>query len=86
MSHPCHQQQVASIRRIEGQVRGILKMIEQEKYCIDILNQIKAVKNSLSTVESKILKTHLKMCVQDTFQDNGNFDDKVEEIIKVLKR
>ena len=61
MSHPCHQQQVASIRRIEGQVRGILKMIEQEKYCIDILNQIKAVKNSLSTVESKILKTHLKM-------------------------
>jgi DNA-binding FrmR family transcriptional regulator len=50
MSHPCHQQQVASIRRIEGQVRGILKMIEQEKYCIDILNQIKAVKNSLSTV------------------------------------
>ena len=84
MSHPCHQQQVASIRRIEGQVRGILKMIEQEKYCI--LNQIKAVKNSLSTVESKILKTHLKMCVQDTLKDDGNFDDKVEEIIKVLKR
>ena len=86
MSYPCHQQQVASIRRIEGQVRGILKMIEQEKYCIDILNQIKAVKNSLSTVESKILKTHLKMCVQDTLKDDGNFDDKVEEIIKVLKR
>lgn len=86
MSHPCHQQQVASIRRIEGQVRGILKMIEQEKYCIDILNQIKAVKNSLSTVESKILKTHLKMCVQDTLKDDGTFDDKVEEIIKVLKR
>ena len=86
MSHPCHQQQVASIRRIEGQVGGILKMIEQEKYCIDILNQIKAVKNSLSTVESKILKTHLKMCVQDTLKDDSNFDDKVEEIIKVLKR
>jgi len=56
------------------------------EYCIDILNQIKAVKNSLSTVESKILKTHLKMCVQDTLKDDGNFDDKVEEIIKVLKR
>lgn len=86
MSHPCHHQQLASIRRIEGQVRGVAKMVEEEKYCIDILNQIKAIKSALSTVEGKILKTHMKMCVQSTLEDGVDFDEKVEEIIKLLKR
>ena len=59
MSHPCHKDQLSSIRRIEGQVRGIEKMIEKGDYCIDILNQIKAAKNSIITVEGKILKKHI---------------------------
>ena len=86
MSHPCHKEQLISIRRIEGQIRGIAKMIEEEKYCIDILNQIKAVRNSLTTVEGKIVKTHLKECVNDALKDKKNFDDKVEEVLKVIKR
>ena len=86
MSHPCHHQQLASIRRIEGQVRGVAKMVEEEKYCIDILNQIKAIKSALTTAEGKILKTHMKMCVHSTLQDGADFDHKVEEIIKLLKR
>ena len=45
MSHPSHKEHLSSIKRIEGQIRGIAKMIEDEKYCIDILNQIKAVRN-----------------------------------------
>ena len=65
MSHPSHKEHLSSIKRIEGQIRGIAKMIEDEKYCIDILNQIKAVRNSLTTVEGKIVKTHLKECVKD---------------------
>lgn len=44
MSHPCHKEQIPSIKRIEGQVKGILRMIESEEYCIDILNQLKAAK------------------------------------------
>ena len=73
------------MRRIEGQVRGIAKMIEDEKYCIDILNQIKAVRNSLATVEGKILTTHLKGCVRDSLC-NEDIDNKVEELVKALKR
>ena len=65
MSHPCHKDQLSSIRRIEGQVRGIEKMIEKGDYCIDILNQIKAVKNSIITVEGKILKKHIKECIKE---------------------
>ena len=86
MSHPSHKEHLISIKRIEGQIRGIAKMIEDEKYCIDILNQIKAVRNSLTTVEGKIVKTHLKECVKGALKDKKNFDDKVEEVLKVIKR
>jgi len=86
MSNPCHKDQISSLRRVEGQIRGITKMIEEDKYCIDILNQIKAAKSAIKTVENKILKTHLKACVKDTLSDNSKFDEKVEEILKVLKR
>ena len=85
MSHPCHKDQLSSIRRIEGQVRGIEKMIEKGDYCIDILNQIKAVKNSIITVEGKILKKHIKECIKVSLAGN-EFDTKVDEIVKVLKR
>mgnify|MGYP000114616982 CR=1 FL=1 len=59
MKHPCHKEQLTSLKRIEGQVRGVQGMIEEGQYCVDILNQIKALKNSIITVEGKILKTHL---------------------------
>ena len=86
MSHPCHENQLPSLKRIEGQVRGVTKMIEEKKYCIDILNQIKAVKNALSTVEGKIVRNHLQACVKDALEDNTNFDNKVDELVKALKR
>ena len=85
MSHPCHKDQLSSIRRIKGQVGGIEKMIEKGDYCIDILNQIKAVKNSITTVEGKILKKHLEECIKESLTGN-NFATKVDEIVKILKR
>ena len=85
MKHPCHTHLLPNMRRIEGQIRGIAKMIEDEKYCIDILNQIKAVRNSLATVEGKILTTHLKGCVRDSLS-SGSMDEKVDELVKALKR
>ena len=86
MSHPSHKKELSSVRRIEGQLRGIAKMIEEEKYCVDILNQIKAVRKSIASVEGKILKTHLEECVKDSSNGEKEFESKVEEIIKVLKR
>ena len=86
MSHPCHTHLLPNLRRIEGQMRGIAKMVEEEQYCIDILNQIKAVRTSLANGEGKILQTHLKACVRDSLEATEDFDAKVEEVIKVLKR
>ena len=84
--HPDHDIQLPRLRRIEGQVRGIANMINEEKYCIDILNQIKAVRNALTTIEGKILKKHMKECVKEALNDEKGFDNKVEEILKTLKR
>jgi DNA-binding FrmR family transcriptional regulator len=84
--HPCHKEQLTSIRRIEGQIRGIQKMIDEGQYCIDILNQIKAVKNSITTVEGKILKKHLNECIKESLTGKNSYDEKVDEIVKLLKR
>ena len=85
MKNPCHKDQISSIRRIEGQIRGIEKMIENGEYCIDILNQLKAAKNSIASVEGRILKTHIEDCVKESLSGD-QFEEKVDEIIKTLKR
>jgi DNA-binding FrmR family transcriptional regulator len=61
-------------------------MIESDEYCIDILNQLKAAKNAISTVEGKILRNHLQACVKEALVDEQNFDKKVDELVKTLKR
>ncbi len=86
MKNPCHKKRVAALRRIEGQINGVIRMIESGQYCIDILNQTKAVKNALATVETKILEAHLSNCVHDSFVDPNTADKKIAELIKVLKK
>ena len=86
MKHPCHKNQIASIRRIKGQIEGVERMIHEGKYCIDILNQIKAAKNAISSVEGKILKTHLEECIKESMNGENDAQQKIDEILKVLKR
>ena len=85
-SNPCHKKKVDSLRRVIGQVNGVIRMIESGEYCIDILNQTKAAKNALNTVETKILETHLTHCVQESLSNRDDGNTKIEELIKVLKR
>ena len=86
MKHPCHKDQLANLKRIEGQVKGIQGMIEDNQYCIDILNQIKAVRSAITSVEGKILKKHLRECLRESLNEEHSFDEKVDELIRVLKR
>ena len=85
MSHPSHKNQINNLKRIEGQLRGVQRMIEEGDYCIDILTQIKAIKNSIVSVEGKILKSHLRQCVRDSLNGDDTFDDRVDEIVRILK-
>lgn len=74
--------------RIEGQVRGISKMVDEKRYCIDIITQISAVRAALRRVEEEILKDHVAHCVENAIQ-SGNAKDqrqKVAELMEVLAR
>ena len=87
MNHnPDHSDNLVALRRIEGQVRGVQGMIEDRKYCIDILTQIHAVKGALSRVEEKILEKHFQNCVTDAFAGSSQeeMQQKLIEIIKLL--
>ena len=86
MSNPCHKNRIANLKRIEGQIKGIIGMIERNEYCIDILNQTKAAKNALQNVENKILETHLNECIKETIKNPKIADKKIQELIQTLKR
>ena len=64
--HPSHQSQLSALKRVEGQIRGVIKMIDEGKYCIDVLNQIKAAKAALVRIESNVLKKHVESCVVES--------------------
>ena len=76
------------LRRIEGQVGGLHRMVEGDRYCVDVLTQINAVRAALHKVEEKILHDHVSHCVADAFA-SGNVTDqrhKVEELITTIEK
>lgn len=75
------------LRRIEGQVRGLQKMVEEDTYCVDVITQTSAVKRALSGVEDELLEGHLSTCVTDQMK-KGQQEKAIKEILKVysLKR
>ena len=85
--HPDHSKLVKRLNRIEGQVAGIRKMIEERRYCLDILAQTRAAQSAIKGVEAEILSTHLAHCVKDALheKDEAAVDQKLEEIIKIFK-
>jgi DNA-binding FrmR family transcriptional regulator len=82
-----HSNQVKRLNRVEGQVRGIVNMIEEERYCLDIIHQIKAVKSALSSIESQIVEEHLDHCVHEvmTSRNKTATEEKLIEIKRLLK-
>ena len=76
------------LKRVEGQVRGIAKMVEDDRYCIDILNQMQAVKAALAKVESGILKDHAACCVAQAIK-SGDVEDqrrKFTELVDLFEK
>jgi DNA-binding FrmR family transcriptional regulator len=73
------------LRRIEGQVRGIARMVEEDKYCVDILDQISAVRAALDKVGLHLMSDHIRGCVADAVAtDQGS--EKVEELVGVVEK
>lgn len=78
----------ARLMRIEGQVRGLAKMIEEDRYCIDVIDQLQAVIAAARMVEKEILKDHLSHCVEHAIQsgDKKAQREKIEELVATLSR
>ncbi len=76
------------LARIEGQVRGISKMLAEDRYCIDIITQIDAVKAALNRVEDEILRDHVSHCVEHAIASGDKADQrqKIAELIEVFGR
>ena len=74
------------LRRIEGQVRGIAKMIEDDKYCIDVLTQISAANNALRSVALNLLDEHLGHCVTRAVAEGTDADEKLAEASAAIAR
>lgn len=76
----------ARLRRIEGQVRGVMRMVDEDRYCIDVITQIQAVRAALKRVEEEVLRDHVSHCVEHAIQsgDARKQRKKVAELMHVL--
>ena len=76
------------LNRIEGQVRGIARMVEEDRYCIDVLTQLQAVRAALAKVETEMLRDHLGHCIEGAIVsgDKDQQREKASELIQLLER
>ena len=85
---PDHSKDLGRLNRISGQLNGVKKMIEENRYCPEIIAQLKAIQSAAKAVEGNILKRHLEGCVKDAFQSKSKkkAQEKIEELIDLIKR
>lgn len=78
-------QAVTSLKTAKGQIEGIIKMLEDERYCVDISNQIFAAQSLLKKANILILKQHINHCVKEAIKEDAG-DEKIDEIISLLEK
>ena len=83
-----HTTQLQRLRRIEGQIRGVIKMIENKRYCMDILQQTRAISAALKAVENNIMEDHMISCVTTALKSNKKKEqaNKIKEVIEVISK
>ncbi len=83
-----HREQLEFLRKIEGQIRGIQKMIEEERYCVDIITQVHSIIGALYRVENEVFKKHIDGCVVSALKGKSEFEKqkKINEVIELISR
>ena len=86
--HARHTGQLERLRRIEGQIGGLVRMVEDERYCVDILTQVRAARAALRRVEESILREHVEHCVAQAIRSGSPVEQKakVDELLDVVGR
>lgn len=83
-----HKSQISRVNRIEGQVRGVKNMIDEGKYCVDILTQIKAIRSALKSLELQILVGHANHCLLNAVNSGSKKEakEKINEVMELIKK
>lgn len=86
--HPSHHEQLRRLNRARGQLDGVVKMINEERYCVDILTQLRAARSALRAVEDGVLRTHVQHCIQDELAKGRTSEpnERIDELVDVLTR
>lgn len=84
-TYPAHPDLLPRLKRIEGQVRGITRMVEQRRYCIDIIQQLTAARKALDQVTLKIMNGHINTCVSDAIRRRDG-EEKIAELMTTINR
>jgi CsoR family transcriptional regulator, copper-sensing transcriptional repressor len=74
------------LRRIEGQVRGVQRMVDEETYCVDVLTQISSIVSALEKAGAILLKDHVEHCVRESIEKGEDADEKIEELTAAVER
>ena len=77
---------IARLRKMEGQLQGIRRMVEEDRYCVDVLNQLSAVIAATQKVAAIILQNHIRGCVRDALTNDDRSDDYLNELVSVVER
>ena len=85
--HPDHSKQLPKLNRVEGQISGIKKMIEERRYCPDVIQQVRATRKALFSIESALLESHLTQCVSNTLETKAQSEKEqiLSEILQIFK-
>ncbi|MDP8950834.1 MAG: metal-sensitive transcriptional regulator [Actinomycetota bacterium] len=74
------------LKRIEGQVRGVQRMVDEEVYCVDILTQVSSIVSAIEKVGAVLLKDHVEHCVRESIEKGEDADEKVKELTEAVER
>jgi len=83
-----HEEQITFLKKIEGQIRGVQKMIEEKRYCVDIITQIHSIIGALYRVENEVFRKHVDGCVITAFRGKSELEKqkKIDEIMELISR
>ena len=81
-----HEKVSQALKTARGQIDGILRMVNEDRYCVDISNQLLAVEALLKKTNKVVLEAHLQSCVRDSFTSGAHVDQKIDEILRLLDK
>lgn len=79
---------LSRLKKVEGQIRGVHRMVDEDAYCIDVLTQITAIISGMEKVGTRVLREHIQGCVRDALESGNEerSDDRIEELVRVVER